>query len=122
MTTATILCASLLCLGICAAAQTPPVIACNVEAIRKEDRPRYKDLVRKTRAATHARRELRDGYSFKVRGIGVTLVELAEWIAMERLFCPFLTIAISTSGAEPDWGLTFTGPEGVKALIEAEFK
>jgi hypothetical protein len=122
MTTATILCASLLCLGVCSAAQMPPVIACNVGAIRAEDRPRYKELVHKTRAAMHARRELRDGYSFKVRGTGVTLVELAEWITMERLCCPFLTIAISTSGAEPDWELTLTGSEGVKALIEAEFK
>ena len=40
---------------------------------------------------------------------------------MERR-CPFLTIAISTLGTEPDWRLTLTGPEGVKALIEAEFK
>jgi hypothetical protein len=51
----------------------------------------------------------------------MSLTELAEWMTMERLCCPFLTLQISASGNQPDWLLTLTGPEGTKPLLDAEF-
>jgi len=123
MTTATALCASLLCVCICAASQqdAAPVLACNLKAVSAAERPRYNDLVKRLRAAVRDRSELPDGYSFRLEAKAVTLPEVAEWITLERLCCPFLTFQLSTSGNQADWVLRLTGPAGVKALLETEF-
>jgi hypothetical protein len=39
-----------------------------------------------------------NGYAFKLDAKAVTLTETAEWITMERLCCPFLTLQLSTAG------------------------
>ena len=123
MMTATALCASLLCVGMCTAAQkdSTPVFACNLKAITAADRPRYHELVKRIRLALRDRSEVANGYTFKLDSKAVTLPETAEWISMERLCCPFLTLHLSVSGNQPHWILTLTGPEGAKPLIEAEF-
>jgi hypothetical protein len=97
------------------------VFACNLKAIRATERPRYNDLVKRLRSATQDRRELTDGYAFKLDSKVISLPEVAEWISMERLCCPFLTLQLSASGAQVDWLLNLTGPKGVKPLLQAEF-
>jgi hypothetical protein len=123
MTTATVLLTSLLCVGMCAAADkdTKPVFACNLKAISAAERPRYNELVKRIRGAIRNRSEISEGYAFKLDSKTVTLPEAAEWIVMERLCCPFLTLQLSAAGNHTDWTLTLTGPEGVKPLIVAEF-
>lgn len=123
MTRTTVLFASLLCVGMCTLAQNEParVFACNLKAISAADRSRYNDLVKRVRAALRDRSEISNGYTFKLDNKTVTLPEAAEWISMERLCCPFLTLQISASGNQPHWVLTLTGPEGVKPLLDAEF-
>lgn len=108
---------------MCAAPQNDagPVFACNLKAISTADRPRYNDLVKRIRAAMQDRSEISNGYAFKLDSKTVTLPEAAEWISMERLCCPFLTLQISASGNQPHWLLMLTGPEGVKQLLDAEF-
>jgi hypothetical protein len=68
-----------------------------------------------------SRAEVSEGYAFELDSAAVTLPEVAEWITMERLCCPFLTLQLSASGEEEHWVLTLTGPEGVKPFIEAGF-
>jgi hypothetical protein len=123
MTIPTILCVSFFCAALCAVAQgsTPPVIACNTKAIRAAERPRYNDLMKRFRLAIRNRSEDRDGYTFRVDGRVLSLPEIADWLGMERLCCPFLTFRLSVSGTQPDWELKLTGPEGVKALLQTEF-
>src|SRR3954452_18464568 len=99
----------------------PAKLACDLSAIGAADRPRYSDLVKRVRAAIRERAEISDGYVFKLDSQAIGLLELAEWISMERLCCPFLTLQLSASGNQKHWGLTLTGPEGVKPLIETEF-
>jgi hypothetical protein len=73
------------------------------------------------RAAVRDRSEIANGYSFRLDSNTITLPEVAEWITMERLCCPFLTLQLSVSGQQQHWILILTGPEGVKPIIEAEF-
>jgi hypothetical protein len=116
------LCASLLCIGVCAAQDsTTPVFACNLKAISAAERPRYNDLMKRLRIAARDRSELPDGYAFKLDSKTISLPEVAEWISMERLCCPFLTLQLSASGDQTDWLLKLTGPKGVKPLLQAEF-
>ena len=108
---------------MCAAADkdAKPVFACNLKAISAAERPRYNELVKRIRAAIRDRSEISNGYAFKLDSKAVTLPEAAEWIVMERLCCPFLTLQLSAAGNQADWTLTLTGPEGVKPLIIEEF-
>ena len=123
MTIPTVLCGSLLCAVLLSVAQdsTSSVIACNSKAIGVADRPRYNDLAKRLRLAIRNRNEIRDGYTFKLDGQALSLPEVADWISMERLCCPFLNFQLSASGNQSDWDLKLTGPKGVKALLKAEF-
>src|ERR1700712_3890060 len=113
MTRAMALGTMILCAGICAASpdNTAPVFACNLKAIRAADRPRYTELVKRVRAAVADRREISNGYAYQLDSQAVTPPEAAEWMSMERLCCPFLTLQLSVSGRQPHWLLTLTGPE-----------
>jgi hypothetical protein len=108
---------------MCAAEENAaaPVFACNLKAISAAERPRYNDLVKRIRAAIRDRSEISNGYVFKVASKAISLPEAAEWVSMERLCCPFLTLQLAASGNQADWLLTLTGPTGVKQLITAEF-
>ncbi len=57
----------------------------------------------------------------RLDGHVISLPEVAEWISMKRRCCPFLSFQLSTSGNQSDWILKLTGPERVKALLQAEF-
>ena len=95
------------------------VLACNIQAIGTAQRARYHDLVSRLCAAMWDRRELPDGYSYSLDSSQITLQEVSEWIAMERLCCPFLIFQLEVAGEAS--GLTMRGPDGVKALLQAEF-
>jgi hypothetical protein len=96
-------------------------LACNLRAISAAERPHYHELMNRLRSAVRDRNELADGYAFKLNSKAISLPDVAEWIAMERLCCPFLTLQLSASGDQADWLLNLTGPEGVKLLLQAEF-
>ena len=87
-----------------------PAFACNAKAISAADRPRYGALVKRIRTAMRHRNEISSGDAFKLDGSAITLPEVAEWISMERLCCPFLTLQVSESGNQPDWVSSLTGP------------
>jgi hypothetical protein len=126
MTTATALAMSLVCAcaGLCAAAQDdakPAAFACNLKAISAAERPRYNELSKRVRESVRERIEISNGYQFKLDSRAVTLPEVAEWMAMERLCCPFLTLQLSAAGNQSGWTLGLTGAEGVKPLLESAF-
>jgi hypothetical protein len=98
------------------------VLACNLNAISQENLHRYKDLFRRVQAAITDRRELEDGYVFRLDGDSVSLQDVAQWIRFERLCCPFFTFELQTKGGESDWWLTLQGPDGAKAIIDQEFR
>jgi hypothetical protein len=115
---------SLLCVfGMCAAAQTEaePVIACNTKAIAAADRPRHRQVAEKLRASIRSRTETAKGFRFTLDSGVIQLRDLAEWIHLERLCCPFFTFQLSVPLRQPNWLLTLTGPSGVKPLLDAEF-
>ena len=97
------------------------MIACNLTAIGLRQRPRYNDLMKRLRSAVRNQSELPNGYAYQLDQEAITWTEVAEWISREWLCCPFLKFKLSVTGQQTDWLLTLTGPEGVKALLQAEF-
>jgi hypothetical protein len=94
---------------------------CNLMALSSRQRPRYNALMQHLRAAVRNRKALPDGYVYQLEQATIALREVAEWIRLERLCCPFLKFELSATGQPTDWLLTLTGPEGVRPLLEAEF-
>lgn len=96
-------------------------IACNLNAFDAAERTRYNELVKRVRDAIGRRTEVSDGYAFELDGKRITLPETAEWMGMERLCCPFLTLQLRVTGTEDHWLVTLTGPAGAKALLAGTF-
>jgi hypothetical protein len=80
-------------------------LACNLTAIPAAKRPRYTELVARLRSAITNRTELPDGYTYQ---LDMPLTDLAEWIATERLCCPFLNSHLNVS-ADTQPTLTLRG-------------
>ncbi len=97
-----------------------PPIACNLTAIHDADRPRYFALRAQVLAAVESVTETGDGFTMYVGTDRAPLVALAEWIAFERLCCPFLRFHLAVDGDGPV-RLEPGGAEGVKDFLRAEF-
>ena len=96
-------------------------IACDMHAFNDIQRERYQNLRRMLLATVCEIREEPDGYSFCWNHEASTLVQISEWISLERLCCPFLqfTIEVLPAGG-PIWLKLGEGPE-IKDFLKHEF-
>jgi hypothetical protein len=100
-------------------AQESP-LACNMLALDAEGRKRHKTVSEQMRAAVKEVQPLPDGYAFRFEAEQATILLASEFIARERLCCPFLRFElIAEQESGPLW-LRLRGREGVKKFIEAE--
>jgi hypothetical protein len=106
--------------GEVAGERTRLPLACEMSALTYEQRQRQRDLYRKLRADVKEVRELQDGYAFRHSAEGDTLLAIAEFVANERLCCPFFEFEISVGrDGGPVW-LRMSGEEGAKRVLEME--
>ena len=103
-------------LAALAASASETRFACNLKALTPEQRTRHAKLTRDLLAGVTERRELPDGYAFRIHA---ALSDVGEWIAKERKCCPFFRFRLEVSG-ENEW-LSIQGAEGVKQFIATEF-
>jgi hypothetical protein len=95
---------------------------CNTKSLSIKEWAHKIAISAKMRNARMEIKELRDGYAFRFRPGGVSLVELADWVASEARCCPFFDMGIEVEReGGPVW-LTLRGREGVKQFIKMEFK
>jgi len=95
-------------------------IACNPAALTAEERERRRALIGRLRADAKEVRELEDGYAFRHSPDGDVLLAIAEFVANERLCCPFFDFTLTVErGGGPVW-LRMTGEEEAKQVMEAE--
>src|ERR1700736_6598405 len=104
-------------LATLAASAAETVFACNLKALTPEQRTRHAKLSRDLLSGVTERRELPDGYAFRIHA---ALSDVGEWIAAERKCCPFFRFRLDVSGDE-EW-LSIQGTEGVKQFIATEFR
>jgi hypothetical protein len=98
---------------------SPAPIACHLDAIPAPARPRYFTLRAQVLATLQAVAEIGDGFALELGIAHDGLVALAEWIAFERLCCPFLTFRLTIEGDGP-LRLELGGAEGVKDFLRGE--
>lgn len=94
--------------------------ACVMDAIEWNKREPHLATARHLFGSVKEIRELPNGYAFNLPNESDVLLKVAEFIALERLCCPFFGFALEV---EPEGGalwLHLTGREGVKPFIRAE--
>jgi hypothetical protein len=91
---------------------------CNLGAMCQEERLRYQALTKRLFTSVE-RREVADGYIFDFQG-EVEVIEVAEWVSLERKCCPFFNFRIDVLSGEPPISLGITGETGIKEFIRSE--
>jgi hypothetical protein len=86
------------------------LVACNWSALTAEQQERQRDLYRQLRADVEEVQELEDGYAFRYStDSGGVLLAVAEFVANERLCCPFFEFGITVERAGGPMWLRMTG-------------
>lgn len=99
-------------------------IACDLNALPPVERQRHMIVTRRLLSADHDFSELADGLElrFPPRLDGdetEPLRLLAEWVARERLCCPFLQFDLRIEPRSGPLSLRLTGPPGTKEILQA---
>jgi hypothetical protein len=95
-------------------------VACNPAALTAEQQERQQALLGQLRADVKEVRELDDGYTFKHTPDRAVLLAIAEFVANERLCCPFFEFGLTVErDGGPVW-LRITGEREAKRVLEAE--
>lgn len=94
--------------------------ACDMTAIPVDQRGAHLATINKLFQAVESVRELPDGYSFRLSNESSALLTAAEFIALERLCCPFFGFLLEIEREGGAFWLSLTGREGVKPFIMAE--
>ncbi len=99
---------------------TPAVIACDMSAMKPDQRKRYAELYRILRRIIRSVEELTDGYALRFSRADLICIDIAEFMTLEQRCCPFLSFALEMPADGPIQ-LRMTGPEGTKDVLREEF-
>jgi hypothetical protein len=95
--------------------------ACDRLALDPEARKRHFDeLGPALRSMRKAVRELPDGYEFEFPTDPNSIAMVAEWVAGERLCCPFFNIQLRMEPEGGPFWLRLTGRKGTKDFIKVD--
>jgi hypothetical protein len=121
MTTIKLFLSVLLLIPACDAQATQALFACNLKAFQPQEKIRWRKLIERVTSAVDSLRELNDGYALRVDPKRISVVEVAEWIDLERKCCPFFDFQLALHGEDGTLWLSLTGRDGVKQFIEMDF-
>jgi hypothetical protein len=99
----------------------PIPFACNLKALTPQERVQGKKLNDQLMSAVVSVRERNDGYALQVDTKTVSVVEVAQWVDLERKCCRFFDFQLDLHGEDGGLWLSLKGPEGVKQFIETDF-
>ncbi len=94
---------------------------CDMTAMTGDQRTRHSVLAKELQCAVKQIQELPNGYVVQFPMEPSMVLLLAEFITLERLCCPFFTLALEAQRDHGPLWLRITGREGVKPFIRAEF-
>ena len=103
----------------CTPMSDPVPFACDMAAIPAEQRGAHHALSRRlTRDAALEIREVPDGLRFIFGAEAYD--DVVQFVAHERLCCPFLRFSVDVSSQRGTVALTLSGPPGAAVFIRAE--
>ena len=89
-------------------------------AIAPEQRGTHIATIERLFRSVKSKRELPNGYAFELANESDVLLTAAQFIALERLCCPFFGFGLEIEREGGSVWLSLTGREGVKPFIMAE--
>lgn len=96
-------------------------LACDMTVFTPSQREQHVQATRELLSAVRGIHETDDGLEFKfINGTG-SIAQVAEFIANERLCCPFLEFTLKIGPSEELISLALTGPEGTQEFCAREF-
>ena len=111
----------LIALTLAVAAVHAETFACDLKALTPEQRKLHQKLSHDLGSAVTMRRELPDGYTFRIDSAKMPVVDIAQWITFEHRCCPFVVFRLEVQRDEIV-SLSLQGVAGVKKFIETEFR
>jgi hypothetical protein len=112
----------LMIIAAMAATSAESPFACDRAALAPEARKRHFDeLGPALKTRVKSVRELSDGFEFEFPPDTATFQLVSEWVAGERLCCPFFDIDVHVERERGSLWLRLTGRAGVKQFIRADF-
>lgn len=99
---------------------TETTFACDPRAFTAEERKNHTSLTRTIFSSIEERRELADGYAFRVSP-ALPLSTAAAWVELEAKCCPFFDFRFEQAREQGALWIHLTGAPGVKPFILAEF-
>lgn len=100
--------------------KTESPFACDMTAIEPEQRETHVDTIKSLFKSVEEVTELQNGYRFRLPNDSETLRRTTQFIALERLCCPFFAFSVDVEAEGGATWLSLTGREGVKRFILAE--
>jgi len=94
--------------------------ACDMSEIAADQRSAHLATIDRLFPTVVSVRELPNGYGFRLPDESDALLTAAQFIALERLCCPFLGFDLEIEREGGAVWLSLTGREGVKPFIMAE--
>ena len=95
-------------------------LSCDLFLLSDRDRLRREELVSALGHSLRDLYELENGYGMVFDPSSSTLAELVEFIALERLCCPFLNFELRVAEENGPLRLDLTGRDGVKQFLATE--
>jgi hypothetical protein len=94
--------------------------ACDMSAIEPGDRPKHLATIETLFGMVQEITELPNGYAFRLPGESHVWRLASDFVALERLCCPFFDLNLGVEREHGSIHLSLTGREGVKPFIIAE--
>jgi hypothetical protein len=105
--------------GVLAQTEDSP-FACDMTALDVDGRKRHAVVTQQLNDGIQEVRELPDGYALRFAPSQASILLVAEFIAREKLCCPFFNFElVAEKESGPVW-LQLRGREGVKEFLKAE--
>lgn len=95
-------------------------LICDLSAVDSVQRAHHQVNTTQLFASVAEIEELPDGYAFRLPAESATILQVAEFITLERLCCPFFNFALELEKKGGPLWLKMTGREGVKQFLLAE--
>ena len=97
-------------------------LVCNMNVFTPAQRHAHIQVTTQLIQAVQSIQEVENGYAFTFPNESEYITKLTEFIANERLCCPFLEFTLNVSAKTERLSLSLAGPSGTQEFLRAEFE
>jgi hypothetical protein len=98
-----------------------PGFVCNMSVLTPHERERHSQNTTNLMKTLQGVAEVANGYSFHFANETQTILQIAEFISLERLCCPFFDFTLQLRAEDKSITLQIAGTDGIKDFIRSEF-